>query len=386
VQVPELSSDLQQRLAGGLPEEASLRNPVDMIATATADDYRRVLKTLIETDACDVILAIFVPALVTPAEEVAAAIREVAEPSRSVPIAAVFMTSAGPPSELSADGFRVPGYDFPEEAARAVALAARYGRWRERPTGAEVALDRTRPGQAAAILSRELGKGASWLSPENVSALFDCYSLPLVKARVAADAGAAAVAAEEIGFPVALKAVAPGLIHKTDAGGVRLALEDRAEVVAAAGEIRGSLSEAGYELEGLMVQPMESEGVEMIVGVVNDPSFGPVLACGAGGTVAELIKDVAVRITPITDLDARQMLRSLRTFPLLDGYRGAPRCDPAAIEDVLLRVAAMVETHPEIVELDCNPLIARPAGVQIIDARVRIEDAAPPPPLASLGT
>jgi acyl-CoA synthetase (NDP forming) len=118
---------------------------------------------------------------------------------------------------------------------------------------------------------------------------------------------------------------------------------------------------------------------------VNEPSFGPVLACGAGGTVAELIKDVAVRITPITDLDAREILRSLRTFPLLDGYRGAPRCDTAAIEDVLLRVAAMVETHPEIVELDCNPLIARPAGVAIIDARVRVEAAAPPPPLASLG-
>ena len=385
VNVPELSAEVQQRLAGFLPEEASLRNPVDMIATASADHYRRVLKTLIETDACDAILAIFVPALVTPAEEVAAAIREVAELSRNVPVAAVFMTSAGAPAELSTDGYSVPGYDFPEEAARAVALAARYGRWRERPTGTGVVLDRVRSAAAAAIISRELGKRSAWLSPENVGALFDCYHLPLLKTRVVADAAAAAVAAQEVGFPVALKAVAPGLIHKIDAGGVRLGLKDGADVAAAAGDIEDSIAAAGYRLEGLIVQPMASEGVELIVGVVNEPSFGPVLACGAGGTVAELIKDVAVRITPITDLDAREILRSLRTFPLLDGYRGAPRCDTAAIEDVLLRVAAMVETHPEIVELDCNPLIARPAGVAIIDARVRVEAAAPPPPLASLG-
>ena len=115
----------------------------------------------------------------------------------------------------------------------------------------------------------------------------------------------------------------------------------------------------GIELEGLSCSRWRRPGVELIVGVVNDRSFGPVLACGAGGTTAELIKDVAVRITPVTDLDAHEMLRSLKTFPLLDGYRGAPRCDVGAIEDVLLRVSAMVEAHPEIVELDCNPLIAR---------------------------
>ena len=121
---------------------------------------------------------------------------------------------------------------------------------------------------------------------------------------------------------------------------------------------------------------MAPTGVELIVGVVHDHSFGPVLACGAGGTTAELVSDVAVRITPVTDLEAREMLRSLRTFPLLDGYRGAPRCDLAAIEDVLLRVSAMVEAHPEIVELDCNPLIAGPDGAVIVDARVRVETAA----------
>jgi acetate---CoA ligase (ADP-forming) len=129
------------------------------------------------------------------------------------------------------------------------------------------------------------------------------------------------------------------------------------------------------------VQPMAPRGVELIIGVVNDRSFGPVLACGAGGTTAELIKDVAVRITPVRRRDAHEMLCSLRTFPLLDGYRGAPRCDLDAIEDVLLRVSALVEAHPEIAELDLNlnPVVASPEGALILDGRVRVEVALPPP-------
>ena len=149
-------------------------------------------------------------------------------------------------------------------------------------------------------------------------------------------------------------------------------------------EIEHAVARAGHQLDALVVQPMAQTGVELIVGVVHDHSFGPVLACGAGGTTAQLVSDVAVRITPVTDLEAREMVRSLRTFPLLDGYRGAPRCDLAAIEDVLLRVSAMVEAHPEIVELDCNPLIAGPDGVVIVDARVRVETAALPRPMPSL--
>ena len=152
----------------------------------------------------------------------------------------------------------------------------------------------------------------------------------------------------------------------------------------AALEIEAAVTQAGHELEGLVVQPMAPTGPELIVGVVNDSSFGPVLACGAGGTTAEVIKDVAVRITPVTDLDAHEMLRSLKTFTLLDGYRGTPRCDIPAIEDVLLRVSAMVEEHPEIVELDLNPLIAMPEGAVIVDARVRIQDAPPAVPMPSL--
>ena len=240
--------------------------------------------------------------------------------------------------------------------------------------------------EAAAIISTALAHDEGWLSPARVAELFDCYGLPLITTRVVPDASQAVEAAKELGAPVALKASASGLVHKTDAGGVRLGLEGADAVRTAATEIEQAVARAGHRLDGLIVQPMAPTGVELIVGVVHDHSFGPVLACGAGGTNAELISDVAVRITPVTDLEAGEMVRSLRTFPLLDGYRGAPRCDLAAIEDVLLRVSAMVEAHPEIVELDCNPLIAGPDGAVIVDARVRVETATPPPPMPSLQT
>jgi acyl-CoA synthetase (NDP forming) len=123
----------------------------------------------------------------------------------------------------------------------------------------------------------------------------------------------------------------------------------------------------------------------MLVGVIQDPQFGPVLACGAGGTAVELVHDVAVRITPVTDRDARDMVRSLQTFPLLDGYRGASECDIPALEQLLLRISALVEAHPEIVEMDCNPVVVTAKGATIVDVRMRVEHAAPAPPSPSVG-
>jgi len=384
VEIAELAPDVRAQLAEFLPAGAALGNPIDMIATASADDYRRTLQMLVDTDACDGIITIFVPALVTTAGEVAAAIHEFAQANPEVTIASVFMVSGGIPPELSSEEMRVPGYEFPEDAARAVALAARHGRWRARDVGSVPTFDGLRSVEAAAVISKALAKDEAWLSPADVAQLFDCFGLPLIATKVVRDAEQAVVVSTELGWPVALKASAPRLVHKTDAGGVRLGLEEPDAVRAAATEVENSVAQAGYQLDGLVVQPMAPVGVELIVGVVHDHSFGPVLACGAGGTTAELISDVAVRITPVTDLEVREMVRSLRTFPLLDGYRGAPCCDLAAIEDVLLRVSAMVEAHPEIVELDCNPLIAGPDGAVIVDARVRVETAAPPRPMPSI--
>jgi acyl-CoA synthetase (NDP forming) len=143
------------------------------------------------------------------------------------------------------------------------------------------------------------------------------------------------------------------------------------------------LERSGHHVTGYQIQPIVAKGVEMIVGVVQDQHFGPVVACGAGGTATELVKDVAVRITPITRGEARRMIRSLKTFPLLDGYRGAAPADVSALEDVLLRVSALVEGHPEVAEMDLNPLIVHTAGAVAVDARIRLEPGPPRPPIGA---
>jgi acyl-CoA synthetase (NDP forming) len=210
-----------------------------------------------------------------------------------------------------------------------------------------------------------------------VAALLGCYGLPLVPTVTARNAGQAAEAAARIDGPVALKALAPGLLHKSDAGGVLLGVQGEPAVRAGVHRIRAAVASAGYRMEAVVVQPMAASEVELLMGVLTDESFGPVIACGAGGTRAELLGDIAVRITPLTDLDAREMLRSLRTFPLLEGYRGSPPCDVRALEDILARLSALVEAHPEVAELDANPVAAAPGGALILDARVRL--GRPPP-------
>ncbi len=377
--VVELEKELRRRLERALSSAASLQNPIDLTATATARDFSRAIETLAHADACDVIITLFVPPLMTDPVEVAAEI-DAAAVAAGIPVASVFMTRELPPSSTG------PRFALPEEAVRAIAHAVDYAAWRSRPAGATLEPAGCRSDEARLITATALARGAGWLGPSEVASLFACYGLPLIATEVVGTPDEAVAAAVRVGSPVAIKAVAAGLVHKTDVGGVRLDVQGEADVRKAANEIRDAVATAGHELEGLIVQPMAATGVELLLGVVHDPSFGPVLVCGAGGVTAELLGDIAVRITPLTDLDAHEMVRSLRTFPLLDGYRGAPKCDVPAIEDVLLRLSALVENHPEIAELDANPLLARPDGVVIVDARVRIQQPAPPRPLGALRT
>jgi acetyl coenzyme A synthetase (ADP forming)-like protein len=381
--VPELSAELKGQISEFLSSEASVGNPIDMIATASAADYRRTIELLIRSGECDAVIAIFVPPLVTVAADVAREIDVAAQDAGGVTLASVFMDRDAPARTTGARR-SAARFAFPEDAVRAIGHAARWTAWRDRPRGTTPELDGLRPEEAAGIVEQALAAGKGWLSPDEVGALLDCYGLPLAVTRIAEGPEEAVVVAEELGHPVVLKAIAADLVHKTDAGGVRVGLRNSGDVRTAALEIRDAVAQAGHRLQGYAVQRMAEGGVELLLGVVQDASFGPVLVCGAGGTSAELLQDVSVRITPLTDVDAREMLRSLRTFPLLDGYRGQPKCDTAAVEDVLLRLNALVETHPEIAELDANPLIAMPDGALIVDARVRVQRPAPSRPLSAL--
>jgi acetyl coenzyme A synthetase (ADP forming)-like protein len=384
LEVVQLSPRLRASLAEGLPAEAAIANPVDMLASAPPEHYRRTVDLVAGSGEVDAVIVIFIPPLPADTDAVVRAVRDATASAGSVPVLNVVMSSVDPPLE-DGDGPRLPRYRFPEDAAYALVRAGEYGVWRRRPTGTVPELPEARPDEAAALLAAALadGQGGRWLSPEEVARLLACYGVPTAEWRLAGSPETAGAAAAALGGPVALKAVAPRLVHKTEAGAVRLGLAGTEAVQAAAAEMAAAVAAEGYAVDGFVVQRMVGEGVELLVGVVHDASFGPVIACGAGGTAVELLKDVAVRITPLTDLDAAEMVRSLATYPLLDGYRGAPRADVAALEDLLLRVSALVEAHPTIAELDCNPVKVRPDGVVVVDARVRVEAATPPLPLAA---
>jgi acyl-CoA synthetase (NDP forming) len=193
----------------------------------------------------------------------------------------------------------------------------------------------------------------------------------------------AARAAAELGGAVALKGLAPGLTHKTEAGAVQLGLRPE-EVEQAARAMAERLRALGHSPAGFLVQPMAPSGVEMIVGVVHDRQFGPVVACGMGGMLVELLKDVSVRLSPLSPQDAREMVAELRTAPLLTGYRGGPVHDVAGLEQAILRVGVMVDDLPQIAELDLNPIVVHPNGAVVVDARVRVAEAGPRPLLGAL--
>jgi acetate---CoA ligase (ADP-forming) len=383
LELPPLAADTRNRLAEQLPQAASLANPVDMLATASGEDYRRTIEAVAADPSIDAVIAIFTPPLGTPPEDVAAAIREGTR--REVPLLGVFISAQGAPFTPTDGASTVPMFSFPEEAARALGHAVRYSEWRQRAEAPAPKLADAHPDAAAAAIASALARNEDWLSPEQVSSVLGAYGLPLIESLSAADPKGAGAAARRLGGRVVLKAVSPTLVHKSDAHGVRLGLVGADEVSRAADKMRDELEAAGHALTGFLVQPLlKAPAVEMLLGVTHDPSFGPLLVCGAGGTAAELLKDASVRLTPIERRDATEMLRSLRTFPLLDGYRGAPKADVAALENVLLRLSALVEAHAEIAELDLNPVMALSEGAVIVDARIRVAAASPPRPWPAL--
>jgi acyl-CoA synthetase (NDP forming) len=267
-----------------------------------------------------------------------------------------------------------------------LAHAARYAEWRSTASDSDIPrFADTRRTDADQVIAEAIHRGGGWLSAAEVQRLLSCYGVHVVEQRVASTPAEAGYAASALGGgKFALKAIALGLVHKSDVGGVRLGLATPDEVKDAAEAMSVRVEHAcGYPPTGFVVQRMAPAGVEMLVGVVNDRQFGPTIACGAGGTVVELLKDVSVRFAPLTRADASSMIHELRSFPLLDGYRDAPRLAVGALEEVLLRISALAEDNPEIAELDCNPVIVSNDAAIVVDARIRVEPVDPPRPLGA---
>lgn len=367
-----------------LPPEASLANPVDLVAAATPEHYERALDALLEDPGVDAVIAIFTPTLVTATDEVRAAMVAAADRHPHTPMAAVVLETGGGPRQLGSEGAtRVPVFPFPEDVVRAVGHAARYGSWLRRPPGSVPPLpgfDADAARDTAADLLRGAPAEGRWLDWSQMGALLEAAGVSLVESRQATGADEAAAAAAELGFPVVLKAAAASLVHKSDVGGVALSLATPEAVRHA---YRAMEERLGQAMGGGLVQDMAPPGVETIVGITQDPAFGPLLAFGLGGTATELLGDLAFRILPLTDLDAAELVRSVRAAPLLLGYRGSPPADVAALEDLLLRVGALAEAVPELRELDLNPVIVTTSGLAVVDAKIRLAPQPPGPgPLA----
>jgi acetyltransferase len=375
LRVAEFGENTRDRLRQSLPEEASVDNPVDMIASADADSYRAVLETVLEDDGVDAVIASFVPPLGVHAADVARAITDTAA-GRQKPTFAVLMGRSGlKESRALLNAASVPAYIFPESAVRALVGMSRYRRWLERPEGSVRAFGDVEPDKVREILSAAVGSGRTRLGEFDALSVLDAYGIPIVPSRPATSAEEAIAAAEAVGFPVVLKVMAPTVSHKSDVGGVIVGLQTAREVRGAYYEIRARLAENGVakdQLEGVLVQGMVSGGREVIIGTAFDPSFGPLVMFGLGGVYVEALGDVAFRIHPVNDLDAAEMIRQVKAYKLLEGFRGEKGVDVAALQEAIQRVSQLVGDHPQIAELDINPIVSFEPGRQpvALDARV----------------
>ena len=376
LEVPELALETQRRLLAVVSHGAAVGNPIDLVASATAEEYRSVLEIVLADGDIDVAVVTFTPPVLVGAGEVAAAVAQAAS-GTTKPVLANFIATEQTLLALRTGPRHVPWFGYPESAARAVARVAQYGEWVARPEGTvpgfddldaaatrrivEIALAARPPaaGAPASMSTTAPGLGASpptsvWLDTVAAFGLLKAYGIPILSCLQASTVAEAVEGAKAMGYPVALKLDAPDLAHKSDVGGVRLNLGSVEDVASAAEALLTRFGPGA----SLIVQPMGPDGVETVVGVVEDPSFGPLVVFGLGGKEAELLSDRIWSLVPMTTQDARDLVSGLRSSPLLTGYRGSAPVDLRALGEVLSRVACLAEDLPEVVELNLNPVVS----------------------------
>jgi acetyltransferase len=379
--LPEFPEETLDKLRSVIKRETGLSNPLDLTAQTTVEEFEGVLKILANHTTNDAVIAIFVPPVVVDREVMAQAISRAGRSFQRYrkPLLACFMGERGFKAKLGSEGSYVPCYPFPEDAVSALAGAVSYNEWRKRPKGVIPRFAGLKKARARKLIEAAMSRSAQrplWLSDSEIARLLDCYGIRFTETRIARTASEAAAVAARIGFPVAVKLASSTIVHKTDVGGVILDIRSEDEVIRAFESIRASLVKMGREAEmdGVKVQRIVGGGIETIVGVTEDPSFGPLIMFGTGGIYAELFKDVAVRLHPLTDLDAEELVSSVRMAKLFEGYRGSPASDVRALKELLLRVSLLIEDIPQITELDFNPVKVMPngEGYWVVDARIMV--------------
>jgi acetate---CoA ligase (ADP-forming) len=381
LEVPELSADAFAKIRPIMKRGINVGNPVDTTAGAAAQEYEGILKVLAADEDVDAVLAIFAPPIVIETKEMEEALRKVAPVfwHYKKPLLGCFIGQKGLSAQLGTRGHFIPLYVFPEEAIQALKRATEYAELHSKPTGKIPVFKDIQKAKARDLIDSIIKNSAKrplWLSPEEVENLLSYYGIRQSKIAFASTILDARAAATKLGYPVAVKLASVTITHKTDVGGVVLNVNSEEEIEKAYNAIARKLEKIGrgQEMAGVTVQRMITGGIETIVGVTQDPSFGPLMLFGSGGVYAELIKDVTLKLHPITDLDAVEMINSVKMSSLFAGYRGAPPSDVKALQELLLRVSAMVEDIQEITELDLNPVNVRPEkqGYWIIDARIMV--------------
>lgn len=373
--IPEFTLELQIELRRRLRPEASVRNPVDLIGSIDAGEFRQCLELLMDCDEVDAVITIYVPREAGTSANIARAVREVTAQRKSAKTSlAVFMQSDGVPADLGDASSRTPVFEYPEAAAAALARVAVYAeRQRKRRTGRvrefpDIDVDACRE-----IVERAgtwAGPTGGWLPAPDVQRLLELLGLRLPRWIVAASADEAVAAVQEWQTHVVIKVISPSVLHKTDVGGVAANVAGEQAVRNAFRQVMSAAADAN----GALVQEFISGGCETFIGASHDPQFGHILAFGCGGTSVELLDDIACGLCPLTDVDADEMIHNLRMSPLLDGYRGQPAADVPALIEALLKISALLTIAPKIAELDLNPVKALRAGsgVCVLDARIRV--------------
>jgi acetyl coenzyme A synthetase (ADP forming)-like protein len=370
LRMAELSDATRETLRGFLPAEASVNNPVDMIASADAPAYSRTLAAVLDDPGVDMALVINVTPVLASPHNILEVIGEVSR-TRSKPVLAVMMATDEFYESVKHKRDLPPVYRFPEPAARVLLLLSRYGAWVRRPAEPSTPAFETDDAQVEEILGR---CPDGYLEPADAFRVLDLYGIPLARWRRVSSSEEAIAAAKEIGFPVVLKAVAPDLVHKSDVGAVRMDLRDEQDLAEALKEAADSVGRAGHRIEGWLVQEMAKGGHEVIFGITTDPRYGPLLMFGLGGKYVEVFQDVRFGVLPLGATDACDIVRGIRGFKLLEGVRGEAGADLDLLAEILLRLSQLAQRHPRIREVDINPFLAGPdrAHARAVDARIRV--------------
>ena len=379
LELVELSPATVEALRPLFPPEASIRNPLDMIASATPAGYQAALTAFLADPCIDAVVPLFVPPFGVKQEDVAEAIVSAARSRPDKPMLAVLMGLEGLPqgrAELSEAG--IPAYIFPESAARALSALNRQGEWEARVVARATPRDVDRAA-AASIVEAARAAGREQLTQEESIALLRAYGIPVADVRYVAEGDDLAAAGATIGYPLVMKLSSADITHKTDVGGVRVGIKDADELRLAHRQMmeRVRVAAPSARTDGVVLQGMVTGGREVIVGITQDPRFGALLMFGLGGVFVEVLQDVVFRVAPVDDAQALDMVRGIRGARVLEGVRGAAAASEPAIVDALCRLSQLAIDFPQIAELDVNPLLALADGVVAVDARVRMEvDAA----------